>query len=41
MDAFLDYEEYARSFPHDESLISMPEGMMYKSTESANQTWNH
>ena len=40
MDAFLDYEEYARSFPSDESLISMLEGMQYLSTESANQTWN-
>ena len=39
MDDFVDYEEYARSFPQDESLVSIPEGGTYKSIRSLDQIW--
>ena len=39
MDDLVDYEEYARSFPQDEALVSMPEGENHDSIGPFDQTW--
>ena len=39
MDDFVDYEEYARSHPHNETLVSIPEGGTYKRMRSLGQIW--